>query len=481
MHHVARFGNRWQQNPGFSATFTGNHPSSPQNNNQIDGYSYDAAGNLLSDGVNTYTYDAENRLTSFHNTGGSSATYVYDALGQRVQKTTGSNTPNECNSGAGGTVFYIRDLSGHVAVFTPNGVNQCKDEIFAGTRHLATYDNYAAFSHSDWLGTERVRYPFGTNGELCTSLPFGDNLTCTADIYDSPLHFTGKERDSESGLDNFDARYYGSSLGRFMSPDPGNAGASLDSPQSWNAYSYVLNNPLNAIDPTGLDCVYLNDAGTGVDGPNGVDGVDRPVEPRASIVVAFAGVAIAVQTDPNSDWVSAEGVVNDIGSNQQFSCGGSSCSQDSLNSFVDSITGGPSSVTVTDESGNLSPEAAMTLKLAGEEASYYMGCVAIPGAGMLAGGAAVRLGQPVPGSKPFVTPGTSTGTSPASQALRKALPQKLPFQVPTPVGGPGTGTPLRVKWTNKAGAAAGRYVPFAGAALTAYSAYKTYQCLSSKP
>jgi RHS repeat-associated protein len=62
-----------------------------------------------------------------------------------------------------------------------------------------------------------------------------------------PHKFTGKERDPESGLDNFEARYYGSSLGRFMSPDPDNAGADLLAPQSWNAYSYVLNNPLNAI------------------------------------------------------------------------------------------------------------------------------------------------------------------------------------------------------------------------------------------
>jgi len=45
-----RFGNRWQQNPGFQATFTGNNPGNPQNNNRTDGYSYDAAGNLLNHG-----------------------------------------------------------------------------------------------------------------------------------------------------------------------------------------------------------------------------------------------------------------------------------------------------------------------------------------------------------------------------------------------------------------------------------------------
>ena len=64
--------------------------------------------------------------------------------------------------------------------------------------------------------------------------------------------YTGKERDSESGKDYFGARYYASSMGRFMSPDPGNAGADITNPQSWNMYSYVLNNPLTNIDPTGM-------------------------------------------------------------------------------------------------------------------------------------------------------------------------------------------------------------------------------------
>lgn len=64
--------------------------------------------------------------------------------------------------------------------------------------------------------------------------------------------FTGKERDKESGLDYFGARYYGSSMGRFMSPDPlGDTVADVKNPQSWNLYSYVLNNPLRFIDPFG--------------------------------------------------------------------------------------------------------------------------------------------------------------------------------------------------------------------------------------
>ena len=74
--------------------------------------------------------------------------------------------------------------------------------------------------------------------------------------------FTGKERDSESLLDNFGARYNSSNMGRFMSPDPlSRAGLPLDTddPQSWNAYAYVRNNPLNLTDPDGTNytvCQY---------------------------------------------------------------------------------------------------------------------------------------------------------------------------------------------------------------------------------
>jgi RHS repeat-associated protein len=80
-------------------------------------------------------------------------------------------------------------------------------------------------------------------------LPFGEQI---AGGTGTTHKFTGKERDSESGLDNFGARYYSSQYGRFMIPDPKNAGASGIDPQSWNAYSYVGNNPMNRTDPTGL-------------------------------------------------------------------------------------------------------------------------------------------------------------------------------------------------------------------------------------
>jgi RHS repeat-associated protein len=68
--------------------------------------------------------------------------------------------------------------------------------------------------------------------------------------------YTGKERDTESGNDYFGARYYGSSTGRFMSPDDADGSFSNPNiPQSWNLYGYVQNNPLTNVDPDGHDCV----------------------------------------------------------------------------------------------------------------------------------------------------------------------------------------------------------------------------------
>lgn len=97
------------------------------------------------------------------------------------------------------------------------------------------------------------------------------SAACTSAMYSSASLFTGKERDAESGNDYFGARYYGSSMGRFMSPDPsGLLAQHPEDPQSWNLYAYVRNNPLILIDPNGLDCLYANDSGTGLD-ENGID------------------------------------------------------------------------------------------------------------------------------------------------------------------------------------------------------------------
>jgi RHS repeat-associated protein len=237
-----RFGNRWQQNglhsslpPGFDA-----------NNRilQVNGFTYDAAGNMTNDGTTAYTFDAENRVTTAVNPTSGTSTYTYDADGQRVEKTTT----------AGGTVDFQYDNEGHeIAQLSSAGI-WMRGEVYAGGRHLAIFDNSTTYIvHADWLGTERARSSSvsGPPYETCTSLPFGDWLTCTASD-PSPMHFTGKEHDYETSLENFGARYDSSQYGRFLTPDPLMASAHVQNPQTWNRYSYTLNDPVNLIDPDGM-------------------------------------------------------------------------------------------------------------------------------------------------------------------------------------------------------------------------------------
>jgi len=81
-------------------------------------------------------------------------------------------------------------------------------------------------------------------------------------VCSSRSRITGKERDTESGLDDFGARYYASSIGRMMTPDP-HTGTLLHmlNPQRWNMYAYALNNPLLFTDPTGMDAIAVNFSG----------------------------------------------------------------------------------------------------------------------------------------------------------------------------------------------------------------------------
>jgi RHS repeat-associated protein len=134
-----------------------------------------------------------------------------------------------------------------------------RGEVYAGGTHLATYnDGTTYFIHHDWLGTERVRSNVpGVACETITSLPFGDGMSTTGSCSDiSPMHFTGKQRDTETSLDNFDFRYNSPNFGRFMSADDTNADDHEGNPQGLNLYSYVQNDPMNSTDPDGHDCVF---------------------------------------------------------------------------------------------------------------------------------------------------------------------------------------------------------------------------------
>ncbi|HVH70638.1 MAG TPA: RHS repeat-associated core domain-containing protein, partial [Candidatus Dormibacteraeota bacterium] len=123
---------------------------------------------------------------------------------------------------------------------------------------------------SDQLGTPRMI--FDKTGSLANVsrhdyLPFGEELVAGSGYgLRTPTmgygasdgerqKFTQKERDNETGLDYFGARYYANIQGRFTSVDPLMASGNAGSPQSWNRYAYVLNNPLRLTDPTGMSAL----------------------------------------------------------------------------------------------------------------------------------------------------------------------------------------------------------------------------------
>ncbi len=240
-----RFGNRWQQNVTAGS---GPNPSySFDANNRVIGSSmtYDAAGNITSDGSHTYTYDAENRIASVDS---GATTFVYNADGLRVKKLS-----SQWNA------EYVHDLAGRAFLDMAPGAGWAMSEIYAGGRHLGTYRNSTTyFNLNDWLGTERVRTNMA--GQVCESmisLAYGDAQTTSGSCGDpSPLHFTGQMRDTETGLDEFPARYYSSTQGRWYSPDWSLVPvaipyADLLDPRTLNLYDYVGDDPTNHPDADG--------------------------------------------------------------------------------------------------------------------------------------------------------------------------------------------------------------------------------------
>ncbi len=95
----------------------------------------------------------------------------------------------------------------------------------------------------------------GTAYDSLDFMPFGEQILGGSG---TNRKFTGKERDSESNLDNFGARYDSSQTGRFLSVDPSGKGANPANPQTWSGYAYALNNPLAYVDRNGLWPTYIH-------------------------------------------------------------------------------------------------------------------------------------------------------------------------------------------------------------------------------
>jgi RHS repeat-associated protein len=263
------------------------------NNNRFTGMSYDAAGNLLNDGASTYFYDAENRIQS-----GAGVTYTYDGDGRRVQKSTGKLYWY----GMGSDPLDETDAAGNTNNTSFN------EYIFFNGKRIARRDSSSNvfYYFADHLGTSREIVQAGQSSPCYDAdfYPFGGERVIT-NTCPQNYKFTGKERDSESGLDNFGARYYSSAMGRFGSIDSTLITVRhVVNPQKLNLYAYVINNPIGYFDPDGrqekgllgkiADAIHIQGSvGVGLGVKFNVSGATVSVEAsmRSQLQVSAAGNA----------------------------------------------------------------------------------------------------------------------------------------------------------------------------------------------
>src|SRR6185312_12323745 len=227
-------------------------------NNQLSGYGYDAAGNMTSDPTDnlTSTYDSENRIATASTPQGT-FTYTYDADGNRVEK-----------SGGGSGTLYWYMTPGIVAESDLSG-NLKSEYVFFNGERVARRDfgspGAVFYYFSDHLKTASVVTDSAGNIKADSDYyPWGGELQFVNND-SNHYKFTSKERDGETGLDYFGARYYSNGLGRFIMPDSPFADQHPENPLSWNLYFYTKNNPLKFIDDNGhttrpAESKFINDA-----------------------------------------------------------------------------------------------------------------------------------------------------------------------------------------------------------------------------
>ena len=247
-------------------------------------FTYDPNGNLKTApgpySITAVSYDPANLPLSITRSG-VTTNYRYDDGGQRITKQVG----------AGNTEVYIREGATTVGVFTLNGTGApqawhfnvlWEDRVIGRQPNIGTRRHY----HFDHLGSTRAVVEGATVVESYDFEPWGLLMPGRTLAGPTKEGFTSKERDAESGLDYFGARYYMPALGRWSSVDP-----LADKYAAWSAYSYALNNPLALIDSDGRQAGEPCGTGTGCKPPPPPPPPPTPTAAAAAVAVGATAVA----------------------------------------------------------------------------------------------------------------------------------------------------------------------------------------------
>jgi RHS repeat-associated protein len=217
---------------------------------------YDGNGNLLTDNLNTYTWEPNWGTMTTVSTGSTTVTSTYDALGRMVEN----------NAGGSYSEFIYGPTGAKLAKANGQTLVKAFIALPGGAKAIYNSSGLAYYRHSDWLGTSRLASSASrTLYSSSAYAPFGEQYKTsgTADA-----SFTGQNSDTVSSLYDFQFRESSPSQGRWISPDPaGILAVDPTNPQSWNRYTYVNNNPLALVDPLGL-CDETDDSDCGGGGGN---------------------------------------------------------------------------------------------------------------------------------------------------------------------------------------------------------------------
>ncbi len=204
--------------------------------NQLSNALYDFNGNMTSGAGATLTYDVANRLASAAEVSGGVEHYGYTPDNKRVLRQLTNGNEEITFYGAQGEKLATGTINSAGILST---VSQ---SVWFGGRLIS---DAGVPVYADRVGTNR-----GTGSNAARFLPYGEELTSTSNDREKFATYT---RDSYTGLDYAQNRFYASTYGRFNSPDPARSSAGPSDPGSWNRYSYTRGDPVNRYDPSGLD------------------------------------------------------------------------------------------------------------------------------------------------------------------------------------------------------------------------------------